>query len=117
MASDDKSVSKGGIAVAVLGMVASIGVAWVTTQAKFANELRLKDGEIARIKQDLEATERRLAERQREIDTKVAAVDDRLKKLDTQIEVAKAVGDQLAKYGGKLTGGMFGRDKDKKPAE
>ncbi len=98
--------------VAVLGVIGSLGVAWMTTQAKFANELRLKDGEVARIKQDVEAAERRLAERHRELDAKVAAVDDRLKKLDTQIEVAKAVGEQLARYGRTIAGSLFGVNKD-----
>jgi len=32
----------------------------------------------------------------------VAAVDDRLRKLDAQIDVAKTVADKLATYGGRM---------------
>ncbi len=108
MANDAKSTPAIPIAVALIGVVGSVAVAWLTTQAKFSNELRDKETEVTRIKQDLAATEQRMQERQRELDAKVAAVDDRLKKLDTQIELAQAVGDKLSKLGGKVLGGFFG---------
>ena len=100
MADEAKSSPGLSILLAIITVAGSIGVAWITTQAKFSRELRESDTEIARMKQDLEATERRLAERQKELDAKIATVDEQLKKLNTRIEFAQEVANKLLKLGG-----------------
>lgn len=115
MDEDDIKTPKAGpktsIAVAVIGVVGSIAVAWITTQAKFQKELQAKETEVTRMKTDLEATERRLTERQKELDAKVTVVDDRLKRLDAQIALGQAVIEKLGKVP-KGVGGLFGGKKD-----
>ncbi len=140
MADEQKSSPKASIVLAMIGVVGSIAVAWITTQAKFNKELNSKEAEVARlksdtaevarVKQDLEATERRLveqqkeldrklvaterrgAEQQKELDAKIGMVDDRLKRLDAQIALAQATVDKLAKASKTAFGGLFSGKKD-----
>ena len=108
MSGEAKSSPAVPIIVAVIGVVGSVIVAYMTTQAKFNTELGAKEADITRLKLDLMATEQRLREQQRELDKKVAAVDERLKKLDRQIEVAQVLVEKMAKYGGKAWTAMLG---------
>lgn len=112
MDADDVKVPKAGpktsIAVAIIGVIGSIAVAWITTQAKFKKELDAKETEVTRMKMDLDATERRLTERQKELDAKVTVVDDKMKKLDMQIGMAQGVIEKL----GKMPRGLFGKKDD-----
>jgi hypothetical protein len=93
------------IAVAVIGLVGSLAVAWMTTGAKFNQELDGKAGEVARLRRDVETAQERLRLQQQDLDRKVSAVEDRLQKLDAQIEIAQAAADKLLKAGGGLFGG------------
>ena len=106
---DDKEPAKTSprttIGVAVIGVIGSIAVAWITTQAKFQKELDAKETEVTRMKADLDATER-----QKELDAKVTMVDDKLKRLDVQIDMAQTVIEKL----GKLPKGLFGSSGGKK---
>jgi hypothetical protein len=97
------------ILVAVIGLVGSLAVAWITTGTKFDRELDGKSGEVTRIQRDLESVEQRMKERQKELDQKVEAVEDRLKKLDEQIALAKDAASKLMK-----TGSIFGKKPDSK---
>jgi hypothetical protein len=96
------------IAVAVIGLLGSLAVAWITTGTKFDRELDGRSGEVARLQRDLESVERGMRERQKELDQKVAAVEDRLEKLDEQIALAKDAASKLIKTG------LFGKKPEPK---
>lgn len=93
------------ILVAVIGVVGSLGVAWITTQAKFSQELDSRAGEVTALRSRLEEAEQRLGRQQQEMDRKVAAVDERLRRLDAQIELAQTAARGLLKVSGGLIGG------------
>jgi uncharacterized protein HemX len=78
------------IAVAVIGVAGSLGVAWLTTSARFNQELDRSGSDLTELRKSLEEAQAKLARQQREVDQKVADVEQRLKKLDTEVETAKA---------------------------
>jgi hypothetical protein len=83
------------IVVALISVVGALGVAWITTQAKFSSELESRAPEIAQLKAQLDAAEKRLT-----------AVDERMQRLDAQLELAQSAASSVLKAGGKLlTGG------------
>jgi uncharacterized protein HemX len=98
------------ILVAILGLVGSLGVAWITTGARFSQELDSKSHELARLQKELETTKKQIAQQQKEQDRKVASVEDRLKKLDLQIALAQSATNKAIQLGS----GWFKRKK--KPA-
>ncbi len=79
------------ILVALIGVAGSLGVAWLTTQHKFASELDSKAPEIAHLKAQLEIAEKRLVQ-----------VEDRMRKLDVQLEMAQSAASTLVKAGSSL---------------
>jgi hypothetical protein len=104
MADEKKESPKTAIVIATITVVGSVACAWITTQAKFDKELDSKGPEVARLKQDLETTERRYGEQQRKMEQKIEAAERRLaeqqKQLDARIGV---VDDRLKKLDGQIT--------------
>jgi hypothetical protein len=90
------------ILVAILGLAGSLGVAWITTGAKFSQYLDIKSNELAQIKKELAATKEQMARQQKELDRKVSGVEDRLKKLDFQIALGQSATDKVVKMGSGL---------------
>lgn len=107
MADETRSSSTIAILVALLGVIGSVTAAWVTTNAKFSNEFDDKKEEILLLKQDLIVTEKRLEAQLRALDDKLDEVDQRLAKLDAQIELATEVGKSLAAGGAKAAGAAY----------
>ncbi len=82
------------ILVALISVAGALGVAWITTQARFSSELESHAPELAQLKAKLDLAEQRLK-----------AVDERLQRLDAQIELAQSAASTLMKAGGKLLTG------------
>ncbi len=93
------------IAVALIGLIGSVAAAWVTTQSKFNDELNSKASEIGRLKEQVDAAEKRLSQQQADMEKRIAQVDERLKKLDDQIELAQKAVSTLTKLGAGLFSG------------
>jgi hypothetical protein len=92
------------IVVALIGVVGSLAVAWMTTQAKFTQELDTRGSELVHLQAKLEAAETRLTQQQQDMDRKVAAVEEQLRKLNTQIEMARTAATSLINAGGTFFG-------------
>jgi chromosome segregation ATPase len=82
------------IIVALISMAGALGVAWITTQARFDSELESRAPELAQMKAKLDLAEQRLK-----------AVDERLHRLDAQIDLAQSAASGLVKAGSKLLSG------------
>jgi hypothetical protein len=96
------------IVVALIGVAGSLAVAWMTTQARFTHELDTRGSELIHLKAQLEAAEKRLTQQQQDMDRKVAVVEEQLRKLNTQIEMAKTAAANLINAGS----GFFGKKKE-----
>jgi hypothetical protein len=82
------------IIVALISVLGALGVAWITTQARFSAELESRAPEIAQLKAQLDATEKRLQ-----------TTDERLQRLNAQLELAQSAVSGAVKAGSKLLGG------------
>jgi len=82
------------IIVALISVLGALGVAWITTQARFSSELESRAPEIQQLKAKLDLAEQRLQ-----------ATEERLRRLDAQLELAQSAASSLVKAGSKLLSG------------
>jgi hypothetical protein len=85
------------IVVALIGLVGSLGGAWITTGAKFEKELESRGKEIAEMERKRQDMELRLAEAERRLGARLDQRKDEVEKVERQVAAAEQQQDALSR--------------------
>jgi peptidoglycan hydrolase CwlO-like protein len=117
MANEKNSTAMVPVLIAVIGLVGSLGGAWITTGSKFESELKDNQASVKSLQADLDEVKKQLTGKIDEANKQLAemrtllesakkenvALQDRIKDLNTQIEKANKTVAEANEADRKLT--------------